>query len=57
MSCGTFDREHVLKTNELWHDFSCKQCQSHKYWDSIGLATLLKTNEYVPIVSFASNLR
>ena len=60
MSCGvlsTFDREHVLKPNELWQNFSRKLCLSHKYWDLIGVATVLKTNEFVPIVSFASSLR
>ena len=60
MSCGvlsTFDREDVLKPNELWQNSSRKLCLSHKYWDSIGRATVLKTNEFVPIVSFASSLR
>lgn len=60
MSCGVlavFDREHVLKPNELWQVFSRKLCLRLKYRDSIGLATVFKISEFVPIVSFTSNWR
>ena len=60
MSCRvltTFDRKHVLKPNALWQDFSRKLCLKLKYRGSIGLATVLKINEFAPIVSFVSNWR